>query len=374
LASGYLFSKLVTWPRSPTSSRSSRYLAEADDAPFWLRGEGGTGLFDSLPYFLHDLRPSGFLGRQLARRMAEEWGTPIDPREWTDEQIGQYLLRRGDDLPGHLVVGEAAALRARRGERTPVVIRAEYPQLAVRALEDDPPGSSAAGEQPKFAVSEREAGPVIVKFSPGARTREAERWRDLLRAEHHALTLLRERGQPAAESAVHVLEGRVFLECRRFDRRGASGRVPAISLTMIDAEFVGAAHGWSRVGRGLHERGLLDTRSLARLRWLEMFGEWIGNSDMHLGNISLTPGETAFELLPVYDMLPMALAPVRGELPAATLRPPIRAAGQGAVWAEAGEAAAVYWQRLSDDKALSRELRRLAREQQRSVRRALGSG
>jgi hypothetical protein len=32
----------------------------------WLLGEEGNGEFPGLPYFLHDLRPQGFLGRRIA--------------------------------------------------------------------------------------------------------------------------------------------------------------------------------------------------------------------------------------------------------------------------------------------------------------------
>jgi hypothetical protein len=349
-----------------------RYLVEAHEPAFWLLGEGGHGLFGSLPYFLHDLRPSGFLGRALARQLAAEWGTPRDPREWSDDQIGGFLIRRGDDLPGNLVVGEAAAARAREGTTTPAVDLDEYPRLAERALGDDAPGSSAAGEQPKFAVRRHRAGHVIVKFSPATASEEGERWRDLLRSEHRALELLRERGHPAAETSIHLLEGRVFLESRRFDRRGVDGRVGAISLAMVDAELVGAGHGWTRVARGLRERGLLDSRSCEQLEWLESFGEWIGNSDMHLGNVSLSPGPRGFGLLPIYDMLPMALAPIRGELPNASPRPPLRGVGAAAVWSSAGEAALDYWQRLTEDEQLSTGFRALARDRRLAIARALG--
>jgi hypothetical protein len=356
-------------PARPSSARSVRSGARL---PFWLLGESGQGLFDSLPYFLHDLRPSGFLGRQLARRLAPEWDTPSDPRDWSDDPIGRYLVELGDDLPGNLVVGEAAAARIRRGAVAPEVRLADYPRLAERALDGDAPGSSAAGEQPKLAVRRARVGPVIVKFSPAARNAEGTRWRDLLRSEQHALSLLRARGIPAAESSLHVLGGRVFLETRRFDRRGDEGRVAAISLAMIDAELVGAGQGWTRVARVLAERGLLDRGSRDRIEWLELFGDWIGNTDMHLGNVSLEPRERGFRLHPIYDMLPMGLAPVRGELPTPPpLRPPVRPAGGERAWRDAGETARVYWQRIADDRELSRGFRALARERARAIEQAL---
>jgi hypothetical protein len=73
----------------------------------WLVGDAGNGLFPSLPDFLEDLRPSGFVGRRIGRRLSDEWGIPSDPRHWNDDNLGRFLLRRGDDLPGELVVGDA---------------------------------------------------------------------------------------------------------------------------------------------------------------------------------------------------------------------------------------------------------------------------
>jgi len=325
-----------------------RYLVEAERPEPWLLGDAGSGLFDGVPYFLHDLRPAGFLGRQLARRLAAEWGVPQDPRDWGEMEIGRYLLGRGDDLPGDLVLGEAAVDRI--GQREVVAAeRAAYPGLAEAALRDEAPGSSAAGEQPKFAVFQREAGHVIVKFSPAGTSPEATRWRDLLRAESHALGLLQRQGFEAATAAIHDIGGRLFLESCRFDRVGLEGRAAAISLGMVDAEFAGEGHGWARTARSLCERGLLDEGDRRRLVWLEAFGGWIGNTDMHLGNVSLCPSDKGFRLLPVYDMLPMALAPVRGELPTRQLRPPVRSATHEDLWLSAGRAAVDYWRALASD-------------------------
>jgi hypothetical protein len=344
------------------------YVVRPAGARFWLLGDSGSGVFDSLPYFLYDLRPSGFIGRQIARRLAAEWGTPPDPRGWSDEEIGRYLLERGDDLPGNLVVGEAAAHRVNQRDPVAVVDRpSEYPRQAELALADGAPGSSAAGEQPKFVIYHGVAGHVIVKFSPAGRSDEAWRWRDLLRAEHHALGCVRGQGIEAAPGALHDLGGRLFLESRRFDRHGARGRGPAISLGMVDAEFGGRGHGWARAARSLHDRRLLDRRDLDRLVWLETFGGWIGNTDMHLGNISLRPlrGEGRFELLPVYDMLPMALAPVRGEMPSRPLRPPLRSVEHEEIWRAAGLASVAFWRGLAEDALVSDGFRAVAERQAR---------
>lgn len=63
--------------------------------------------------------------------------------------------------------------------------------------------------------------------------------------------------------------------------------------------------------------------TVAQVRRLWWFGRLIGNTDMHDGNLSFVPGPplpgrptAPLALAPVYDMLPMAYAPVRRvELP-----------------------------------------------------------
>jgi hypothetical protein len=122
---------------------------------------------------------------------------------------------------------------------------------------------------------------------------------------------------------------------------------------MVDAEFAGEGAGWSRIARALEQVGVLGAGVLAQLTWAETFGGWIGNTDMHPGNVSLTPSGDRFELLPIYDMLPMALAPVRGECPRVDLRPPLRTELNRAVWQVTREAAATYWARLAADEAIS---------------------
>ncbi len=349
------------------------YLVDSPRMAPWLAGLAGNGLFESLPYFLFDLRPAGFIGRQIARELAAEWGFPPDPRDWTDQHLGEYLLRRGADLPGNLVVGEAAVRQLQRQTTPSVTDRArEYPRLAERALSDEVQGSSAAGEQPKFAVHHRDAGHVIVKFSPSADTPDAARWRDLLHAEAHALAALDQLGVPTAHTSVYSLDGRVFLESRRFDREGLRGRRPALSLRMIDAEYAGIAQGWTAVASGLHDQGLLRAEVLRAIAVAETFGQWIGNTDMHLGNVSLAPVAGHFALLPLYDMLPMAFAPARGELPRVSLGPPIRTPGNRHVWDKAREGATGLWRTLASDDQLTPDFRELAEGHERRCRQVSG--
>lgn len=339
----------------------------------WLLGEGGNGEFPGLPYYLHDLRPQGFLGRQIANLLAEQEGVYSgNPEKWSDDQVLRYLCSHGTDLPGNLIVGDTALNAFLAGERTPVRDRGEtYPVSATRILADGDFGSSAGGEQPKFTAYTEDAGQVIVKFSPAGETPEAVRWRDLLIAEYHALTVLAGLGLPVAGCELYQFEGRVFLESRRFDRVGTSGRRPAVSLAAVDAEFVGEGGHWIRSARGLHDAGLVTQSTLDQIRLAHTYGLWIANSDMHLGNLTLAPEGNLFRLHPLYDMVPMRLAPQRGELVNVELVPPLRSADNFDLWEQAGAYAAQFWQTLSNDRRVSESMRKVAAEHATRCRAAL---
>lgn len=284
--------------------------------PRWVRGNDDDGVYPGLPWFLDDLHPSGFLGRMFARDLAATWHCPDDVRVWDEELIGRVLLDFGEMLPGNLLVGTAAAGRAHVWTAERVYDpAAEYPALAREVVAGCIPSSASGGEQPKFTAWRDGLGHVIVKFSPTGTSDVACRWRDLLRAEYHAMSALAAHGIAAAETHVHQSGDRVFLESVRFDRRGAFGRLPIFSIGAVDAEFAGIGRDWTRIADALHARGLVDERTRAGIGWLQRFGTAIENSDMHVGNLSLAPSGDGFGLSPVYDMLPMAHAPRHGELP-----------------------------------------------------------
>lgn len=77
----------------------------------WVDEEDGLSKrFDGLPWFLDDMRPQGFMGRTFAHTHPElQLGN--DPRYWSDDDALRALALCGDDLPGNLVVGEAAFAR-----------------------------------------------------------------------------------------------------------------------------------------------------------------------------------------------------------------------------------------------------------------------
>jgi len=327
----------------------SRYAVRAGRPQTWLTGLDGTGLFDDLPYFLDDLRPQGFLGRQIARQLGAPW--PADPRRWTATQVLTYLMEYGGDLPGDLVLGNRVLTTATRPPQETSVDN--YPGLAEQVLSGPVPGSSAGGEQPKFTAFGA-AGHVLVKFSPHGRGPEAIRWRDILIAEHHAGQVLRGAGLDVADSRLYDLDGRMFLEVVRFDREGALGRHPMISLASIDAEFAGEGQDWIATLRQLVQTKLVDQADLQTASQAQLFGQWIGNTDMHLGNLSFRPEENGFRLLPLYDMAPMRWAPMRGELPQdLVLTPPVRDPDNEEPWFRIGALAIEYWRRLADEERLS---------------------
>lgn len=277
-----------------------------------LLGDRGDGLYDDLPYFLQDMGPQGFLGRQIAREISVRFPEfPSDPKWWTTDHIGRFVISNGDDLPGNFKFGEQGLLRVRR--RPDAVNDAEYPLMADRVMEGEVPASSAGGEQPKFtALSRKSTSHVIVKFSPVGNNEITRRWRDVLITEYHANMILRQHGFQAAETRLLEAGGRLFLESQRFDRSGEYGRMSMISLASVDAEFVGSGSNWPRVLQSLAERRLIAPQHVYDVESLWCFGKLIHNTDMHLGNLSLAMDGDVFRLLPVYDMCSMGFAPRSG--------------------------------------------------------------
>lgn len=338
-----------------------QYFIDSTETRFWLQGEQGNGLYSGLPYFLHDMRPQGFLGRQIARRYSRQNGYPVDPRYWSESQIGRYLLQEGYDLPGNLLLGEQALHSFQNQPIVSVKNRAnEYPELAEAILIEDRPGSSAGGEHQKFICYTEDKGHVIVKFSPAGESIDARRWKDLLISEHCALEVLRRAGQLAVNSAIHEYHDRMFLEVERFDRVEKNGRKPMLSLSAIDAEFSGSGQGWSQVSQELYKLHLISEQDLKAIIRMELFGHWIGNTDMHLGNLSFTVKYDHFALLPIYDMLPMIYAPERGEIIPRQLNIPVKPMKYLEEWRQTGGQALNYWEKLAGNKIISNNFRELA--------------
>ena len=339
------------------------FLEKLPGMPSVLLGEGKNGLFKSLPYFLFDLAPQGYIGRQIAATMAEQADFPNDPKQWSVKHIGQYLTSNCDDLPGNLKLGAQAHLRLRK---KPLAYTAEeYPKLAEAAMDGSIPGSSAGGEQPKFtAFCKDRSAHVIVKFSPKGDDAVAIRWRDILITEFHAAEAIHAKNFPAAETRLIERDGRFFLESQRFDRAGKFGRLSMVSLQYVDAEFAGIGHGWHKVMKALHGDNLVSWQHLYDTAVLWCFGKLINNTDMHLGNLSLSIEGDVFRILPVYDMCSMGFVPKGGEvrpfrfdspdLDDLTMFPP-EAAEE--IRRSASEMARDFWNRVARDGRISKDFR-----------------
>lgn len=328
-----------------------------------------SGRFDDLPWFLQELRPSGWLGRQVPA-LHPDLRLPPHVNDWSSDHALRFLVELGSDGLGAFVVGTQAFRSAVALAMAPPVrasdLLATYAQRADAAVQQGRVGSSAGGEQPKFLTTRDDgdrAVPVLVKFSPAARDDVAVRRRDLLVCEHLALRTLADHGHPAARSEVRVGEARVFLEVERFDRDGPTRRLGQIALAWADAQHVGTdLSSWTTSTAALLARGLLDAEAHRTVRWRQLFGRWIANTDMHLHNLTLRlSGATLTGVAPAYDMLPMAYAPQgQGELRPVSFEPSPPGPEDADVAAPALEAARDFWGRAAADARISVAFRAVA--------------
>jgi hypothetical protein len=346
------------------------------------------GWFDGLPYFLQDLRPDGFLGRQFARVHAQLLQLSDDPRSWSDDDTLYAISLLGADQSGNFIVGESAyRLWLDQVQQTPECLDSgqlsqAYIDRAQRAMQYGIAGSSTAGEFPKFtALRTLNGAPthVLVKFSGSDRSPGTQRWSDLLVCEHLAAQVIATvDGISSAETRVLQAGDRTFLEAVRFDRYGTRGRSALCSWAAFNHAWFGLpGRPWTEGGARLLERGLIDVDTSHAITRLWHFGQLIGNTDMHDGNLSFTPrgsgAGSTLNLAPVYDMLPMLYAPKRGvELPPVTFAPRLPLPAEREGWQLAASAASQFWDRAADDTRIGAELRATCDQNARAVRRTMG--
>ena len=309
------------------------YVMRQDDGQTPLYSEG-------FPWWLDDMRPQGFLGRAFVAAQAARLGLPPNLGDWQEAHVLRALLSPGgSDTVGNLLLGEAARERfLSQPPDEPIPARdlaVTYARRAAEASRGDIGTSSAGGEQPKFtacATTPDGARHVLVKYTlpvePAAPNPIAQRWADLLLAEHLAASALKAHGVAAVQTRIHDHQGQRFLEVERFDRVGPLGRLGLISLAAMDAEFVGqGTGGWPGITARLATLGHLQPGAHDHGCLLHAFGTLIGNTDMHPGNLSfVTDSGRPYALAPAYDMLPMAFAPRSGgglseQLPPLDLHP-----------------------------------------------------
>lgn len=339
-----------------------------------------------LPWFMTPLKLRGYLGRVSRNRLgavSDLWDS--QPERWS---LAQQLFAAQSatlDHAGAILVGESAVHAWQMSRNisphpdAPTTLAAVYDGLADAATEGRVAGSSADGEQPKFSARVIDAGgtirEVLVKFSPPRGTPFGDRWNDLLHAEAFACDVLREHGFSTPASRIVTSSKRTYFESTRIDRVGgvqaaSRGRRHLLPLASVHAAFVaGAPQSWPNTVARLVAQKRIAFDALAITQTLYAFGQLIGNTDMHFGNLGAivdSPAAIAkgrMTLAPCYDMLPMRFAPgphsdieftaFSNELSAA-LPPPIvqtvRALAQD------------FWRRISKSAAVSEAWRRFAKE------------
>ena len=320
--------------------------------------------FDGLPVEISDASPTGFLG-QLFARQHSDLGVPPRTSDWSDHHVLLAVSRRGEDLPGNLIVGRESLDRWHSG-RTRTVTPENFPELADATSMGLSIGSSAGGERPKFGAY-ADGRHVLVKFAgrAGADDSPAQRWRDLLALEALALDVLREHHVPAARAQLFSADSHKFLEVERFDRIGERGRRAVLTLAAV---YQDPAESWSRAATQLLERKWISASDSRRLRLLDAFGALIANTDRHHHNVAFFPTSTGYALAPAFDQLPMLYAPSGdGSVPVREFHPPPPAAEMLDVWDEARALALSFWQNASDGPTVSDAMRRIAADNARAL-------
>jgi hypothetical protein len=361
-------------------------LASKNQLPALCADAFKDGLYPGWPWFLEDLRPTGFLGRAFGKRMARLFQIKEKPEDWTDLELLTTLTGFGANLQGHFILGDGRALdefqalkiKIAEGDYANNTPALSYLRFAQRALsEDEEYGSSAGGEQPKFTTMicdtpEQTPRAVIVKFSPQLPTPVGRRWADLLQAEHIGNEVLREVGFKAAQTRTFQFGERAFLESERFDRVGPTGRRGLVSLRALDAAYIGQGSGsWADCARKLHAEQWISSADLERITQLYCFGQLIANTDMHFGNLSFfLPHEVPYPLAPVYDMLPMRFRPSStGEVIERTFEPKLPKPEDQAAWLEMHPHALTFWQRITQHPDISTNFKTIANDAIQSLQR-----
>ena len=331
-------------------------------------------LYEGLPWFLWDIRPQGFLGREF-KQIHLQLGLPERLPDWQDDDVLVFLLKFGFVQPSHFIVGDDSRLALNRLQKDVwqpaeddglAQTRALYGQEAGKVVRQDVARSSAAGEQPKFSVfvvENQRVLELLVKFSPPLTTANGQRWSDLLVAEHLALKTLQHYGVAAAHSDIVQTGGRTFLEVVRFDRTPCLGRKGMVSLDAVSNEFVGHNKAWDEQAASLFKLHKINAQDYQTILKVFAFGKMIANEDMHNGNLSFFLGEDfSLNLAPLYDMLPMRFAPnTHGEVVERDIKPTQATLLTQDIWPIVSAWAKYYWLSVSVDVRVSDDFKSIAK-------------
>ena len=310
-----------------------------------------------LPAEVDDALPGGPLSAHFAVAHSD-LRLPPERAQWSAPHILLALTRRGEDLPGNLIVGLESLARW-QAIRPSLRTHADFPALADAVVAGQPVSPLLGGSRPKFGALV-DGRHVLVKFAPGQGSADpvAARWRDLLYLEALAHGVIAERGVPTAELAIVEAGPYLCLEVVRFDRIGLRGRRAVMRLSALHRD---PADSWTEAGASLRDAGAVSEDDARHLRWLDAFGALIAATDRHQRRVAFLTGGERIRLAPVCGLRPGLLAPSSsGQVPDRSFVVPQANPGTGDVWDDARSAAGEFWGRASDDPRLSDGVRTLA--------------
>ena len=120
------------------------------------------------------------------------------------------------------------------------------------------------------------------------------------------------------------------------------------------------ADSWAHAAARLRGSGRLGEDEARRVRWLDAFGAFIGNTDRHQYNLVFFPRGSGLHLAPAFDQASMQYAPsADGQVQWPVLAAPRASSETLDVWDEARAAAIELWESASQDARLSEGFRDL---------------
>lgn len=349
------------------------HLTALQGGQYWWEDTKEMGeIFNQIPWFLQDLKMSGYSARSFAYRQIESLHLPRKLADWSEEDTLFASSCRGEDRVGNLVVGEESLARYfSLARELPVAIKVDtspwiYPQLAQKTLAGERDPAQTGGEQPKFSAYIDDQGTLchmLVKFSPATDSNEARRYADLLICEHLALEAIRMAGHSPARSRIIIAGKQVFLCLKRFDRRGELGRLPLLSLRSVHARIQVPCDNWIDAAIRLKNHHLISNKDAHKLCWLSLFSDLIGNTNQHFGNISLIPHQqNAYIISPFYGIRPTLYEPIAGEIPLRLFTPPPIRNEVSMERPNALKIAIFFWKSAAVDERISSEFRQICYE------------
>jgi hypothetical protein len=97
------------------------------------------------------------------------------------------------------------------------------------------------------------------------------------------------------------------------------------------------------------------------VRFRELFGHLIANTDMHAANLSFfARGTRVVGLAPAYDMVPMLYANWHANVVEPRFELPTPSPGQADIWAEVCRLAEAFWSKVAAHPRISRGFQRIA--------------